>query len=310
MKRIVTAFLVSLSAACVFAQEPLPLGVAPLKGKIQLLLVPEFESSCTIRTTEEKDGESGKTQKSSTSKYKIFEDSSGIRKAAIRLDIDEHFVQLTFDVKANGAGFLPKEPIMQFDSMQFDSKMLDADKSMSMFADFFKKISKNMTKASEKYFEQAFQQGSEIAYDNVCELFGAQTKVQNGHSAVVGTAIIRGRESLVVSGDQTRTCVLGNDQLIFQVRGWEARDIQSGLPIAASSSVITKDKNGKTSGTEDIECSIVGDVSKTTLGATSANTISVKSAEQRITELKSLLSKELITKEQFEKKRAEILNEL
>lgn len=57
---------------------------------------------------------------------------------------------------------------------------------------------------------------------------------------------------------------------------------------------------------------IVGDASKTALAVTSANTISVKPAEQRITEAQITFEQRANhEKEQFEKtRRCEILNEL
>ena len=154
------------------------------------------------------------------------------------------------------------------------------------------------------------RQGASYSSDLCAVIPGFVTEKQSGDWKVLGSTVIKGRESIIVGGEQSVTCSHSGKRMNFETKGWASYDRQSGLAGDSSSAWVVSIP-GKTAGrgSEDQECAIVGEL-VTQSPTTAHGGLPAKSAEQRLIELKALLKKGLITQKTYQKRSAEIINEM
>ena len=215
---------------------------------------------------------------------------------------------MVFGLTEDGSGLSSEEPLLESDKHLSSAERESFPQLMNAKMSTFKR-------AFETVVGRRLLQGSNIR-NEMCELLPQAKAIDpTGSFAVLGVASIKGRESIVIGGEQGETCVLPNGRFTMRVKGWFAYDRQSGLPSNQSLAMETAVPTGLISGTEDRDCTVTGapvPVPAPVAGASAqmSQNPTQKTSEQRLTELKSLLEKGLITQEQFEQKRAEILKAL
>ena len=305
MKRIrikCAALLTPLIFDTAFAQQAPPRGITPLTGEITLRYTPRFESRCSMKSYEKLPGSFFGSRKTETSATGVSEESPGVSKLWMDHHAGANFVRMTFGLNGDGSGMGTDDP-----TLMSDLPVTAADKDA--FSKMMQDKSGVFRKAMESVIGVPLRQGFAIRRD-MCELTAnAKGEGRTGQYSVMGVAEIRGRESVVIGGDETETCVLPNGRFTMQLKGWYAVDRQSGLPAGHSLAANVNVAGVIVTGTEDNECVING-IALRAPQAQPTVAPAVKSAEQRLTELKLLLDKGLITQEQYELKRAEIVKAL
>jgi len=305
MKTLTRSLLLALALTTgawvpVQAQSPLPQGTAPFSGEITVRYTPTFESRCTSKQYEKKPGEFFGSRTTEIVTYGVFEDLQGVPKLSAVTNVGANYMRIVLGLKPDGSGFASNELEFQTDiPMPTEAK------------DMMKEILSNMMKKNLGLdIEFPLRLGSDMSMD-ICELFPqGRTIKKAGRYAVIGMATIRGRESIIIGGEQTFTCTIADKQLSMQVKIWRAIDRQSGLSAGSSlAGVSTEPGQGNTTFTDDTECVISGSLTRAPK-AISPGSSGVKSIEQRLIELKALMDKGLISKEQYEQKRVEILKAL
>lgn len=302
--------LVALIANSGFALEAIPSGTLPVAGEITIRYTPKFESRCVSKTYERKNNEFFGTNSSQVGEFSVFEESPGVVKLSLNTQMGAANLRLTIELNEDRSGFSLKEPEFQTDIQMSpdDERHLPQMKAL---------LFKTMKAGLGAGIGVPLRQGSNTLME-LCEFVpGVRQKSQSGNHSVIGTALIKGRESVIFSGEQYAECVVQESQgmlregdlLKFQIGGWQAIDRQSGLPAGNSLVSLMTFGGGSMTSTDDKECQITGASSLASQGANSTSA-GVRNPEQRLFELKSLLDKGLITQENFEKKRAEILDAL
>lgn len=299
-----------LSINTASALEPLPSNLIPMKESLSLRYAPNFETTCI----------SSKNQKlktdlfgsNETTKYGValFQDSGNNLKIKFKENLDDDVFTFLAEIKSDGSGLSEKEPIIEFKT---STKINDEDLQniKSALAPTFKKTFKNEIGTTIK-------QDSKIKIDwcnlmNVIPGINFRTAIDD--FSVKGLSNINGRDSVVVSGVLTCNGTLKNTKASLQIKGWYAIDIQSGLEITNHYETILETKDISGTEKQDVVCDIKGQPSQRVISTTPPVLIDLsknidKSASQRLTELKELFDKNLITKEIFEQKRNEIVNNL
>lgn len=301
MRKYVTLFTLAFHISCTFGQQVFPSGMIPVTGEITLKYTPSFDSRCTIKSYSKKSGTIFGDRLTQYATYSVFEERD-ILKLAMRMNVDTNYIRVVFPLNEDSGTFAAADPEFQTD-MQMTAD--DRERLPQLAAPIFKGF-KALFAAT---VGPSLKQGSSIEF-GICEVLPEGTTQTNfGKSVVAGIATIRGRESLVVSTDQTSTCILPAGQFTMQSKGWQAFDRQSGLPAAVSwSTSLNIPGKGSVAMTDDRECEISGVLTKA--ASTQPAATKGKSVEQRLMELKSLLDKGLITQDNFEQKRLEILKTL
>jgi len=300
MKKSLIVALTALTTGITCAQQALPPGTAPFSGEITVRYTPTFESRCTVKKYEKKPGEFFGSRETMIGTSGVFEDSQGVPKLSMVVNVGANYFRLLIGLKEDGSGIASNELEIQTDmSMTAEAK------------DMMKEVMFNMMKKDAMSIALPLRVGSDMSIDNICEIFPqGRTITKAGRYAVIGMAAIRGRESIIISGEQAITCTVANEQMSMKMKGWRAIDRQSGLTAGSSGAIVaTAPGQDNTTSTEDHECVISGSLTKAPK-AISPGSSGSKSIEQRLSELKSLFDKGLITKEQFEKKRDEVLKTL
>lgn len=314
MTRRIFFALAAFTATVTCAQQAIPSSTVPLNGEVMVRYAPTFEARCTANKYEKKSGDFFGERKTETSTSSIYEDSPGATKYSVISEMAGNYLRMSFDVEADGSGFSPTEADLHVRSSEgapwvnvYDIQGSEKEDLIKV-KQFLTDVVKNS--GSYSWVGKPLRQGSVVSGD-MCAIFpGGRAKSSLGMFAVVGTAAVQGRDSIIISGSQNLACTFLGQELKIDVKGWYALDIQSGL-LAAQSFVSrgTMTSKGDWASTEDLQCSINGVPTKKDR-ATVSVTPDSKSVEQRLTELKSLLDKGLITQEQFEKKRLEIIKTL
>jgi hypothetical protein len=321
MGRVILVFLLAISSTITFAEEPLPSGITPLTGSVTLRYAPKFESRCTVKKSEKKPGEFFGTKTFQALTMEVFNESERT-KLAVRVPVGANYLRmiiaLTDDRTMTGAT-----------NIEIQSDIEDFKKNSEQFRNLLLGFMKKLSGA--EIFGKPLQQGSKVFTESFGELVSTfyaledsvenlsggsksakmpMIKVNSDNYSVVGIASINRRESLVFSGEILFEVGAGDARVSAKITGWDAYDLQSGLKAGASFlTVATVAEKGAVTSTEDTECFISGAPSTTTR-ARSEEAQGAKTTEQRLIELKSLLNKGLITQEQFESKRTEIVNSL
>ena len=287
------------------AQQSLPSGIVPFNGEITLRLTPTYQARCTTKKHEKKPGEFFGTRSTEIGTIEVFENPAGELKQSIVIGDALNYFKIILDLKDDGSGFLPKEA-------EYQTNVKASDKELQQFEPI-KQMINRMSEISGWAIGIPLRSGRIVPQGDVCKILpGAQgTDKRTGGFRVLGTTTIFGRESVVLSGQESISCGLPGTSLNMQSKGWWAFDRQSGLSIASSTVTVASvpAQNDNFTGTEDRECSITAApivtqrASKPVPGVSTTN-------EQRLMEIKSLLDKGLITREQYEQKSAEILKAL
>jgi hypothetical protein len=329
LKRIIFLALSVVICGIALAQEPLPSGITPLNGSVTLRYAPKFESRCTIKKSEKKPGEFFGTKITESGFTEVFEES-GRTKLAVKITLGQYFVRMIFGLEDDRtmAG-------MTYIDIQsnFEAFNKSKEKSGKFFLGLLKRMSgaaaygRSLKQGTRFYTDaissmfgkdageigttESAESAGNTGYDSVDKLFSEiQIQVKSDDFAVIGTANIRGRESLIFGGEIVVEVGKGDNRVSVTSKGWEAFDLQSGLKTGSSMlMVVGNAEKGVTTSTDDYECSITGTPTKAPQSRPS-NAQDAKSAEQRLIELKALLDKGLIIPEQFESKHTEILKSL
>jgi hypothetical protein len=239
----------------------------------------------------------------------IFEEAPGSLKFQTIAGDAFNYFRVTADVKPDGSGFSSTTPEFKtnMEVPEKDRWQLEAAKEM------FTKALESGVSAIGKPLRQGSVEG---AAEVVCKFFPGSSGVEkmSGGYRVLGTTFERGRENIVFGGERSVSCRMPGTLWHMHEKGWDAIDRLSGLVAGRSSRAILSvdGLSGTGDVTEDTECVVTGEVVRALKGNSPLleNTSTPGSSEQRLLELKSLLDKGLITKEQYEKKSAEILKTL
>ena len=285
----------------VSAQAPRPVGVTPFSGEISLRYTPTFESRCTIRKFEKKPGEFFGTRSNQSASIGVFEEAPGKPKLAYTLDLGANYFRMVLGLNDGWTGISQDEPVFQTDIALTAKDDADLGKMKVFLSSTFKKFVGLL-------FGTPLRFGAEVPTGDICELFpDGRTTSSGGRYSVLGLAQIRGRASIVFGGEQLQTCNFQGRQLDIKSKGWQAIDRESGLISSQSlayeaSATGTGTGTGVFSSTEDHECVISG--------APAFATNNRASVGERLVALRALYEKGLITLEQFQTKRDEILKAL
>lgn len=301
MRKYLALVILASLASVAAAQQALPSGMIPLNGEVTLKYTPSFDSRCTIKGYSKKSGSIFGDRLTQYAIYSVFEERNVV-KLAMRMNVDANYIRIVFPLDEVSGAFVATNP-----EFQTDIQMSAEDRER--LPEFAGPMFNGLKAALAAVIGPTLKQGSSVEL-GTCEIIPeGKTQANFGRSVVAGTATIRGRESLVISTDQTGTCILPDGQFTMQAKGWQAFDRQSGLPAAVSwvMSVNIPDK-GSIAMTDDRECEISGTPTKAV--STSPSSTNGKSVEKRLLELKSLLDKGLINQDNFEQKRLEILKSL
>lgn len=285
MKELSAFMLSMLCAGSSMAEATLPYGITPLNGEIRILYRPGFESTCTQRIESDPDDKPSKTVE------KLFLDAAGRLKFTTKRD---NF-SIVGDVNNDGSSIT-----------RGSLRVLTEDKAAS---DFANKIFKDLEKTFIDYspIGKSLKQNSDLSSSNFCEIFssGSSSFPPTFKRKVYGVAQIHGRPSLILKSDIETTCTLDQiGKMAISGYSWESIDLQSGLNSDSGSLMRLKMSNIPDIDMKIVSSCVISETAQTTAAP------SGKSLEARLTELKSLMDKGLITKEQHEQKRADILKAL
>ena len=306
-----TILCLSILSVCLptIAQQALPAGIVPLEGEMILRLTPKHASRCTTKKNEKKPGEFFGTRSTTMGTSEIFEEAQGKLKFQIIIGDALSYIRVTADVKPDRSGLSLTTP-------EFQTNMEVPEKDRQQFEamkQIFAKLPEMGTFGIGKPLRQGIVvQDIEIA----CKIFpgSSGSEKSSGGYRVLGTTSEWGRESIVFGGDQAVSCRMPGTLWHMQTKGWLAVDRLSGLVARSSTwtSLKVDGQSGISESTDDMECAVTGEVISTAKGKTPPleNSSTPGSIEHRLLELKLLLDKGLITNEQYEQKRTEILKAL
>lgn len=292
MKKIIIALslLASAPAWSVFPALPFPL--SKLDQPITLRLVP----NATVRCTKTDQFEGGKTKGGGSEPFLI--ELSKDRTGNTKLFFGNDSIKVGFPVKGDGSGFINSDPVIETNlptSAQDLAQELQRYRPfLNVFTDFY-----------SAFIGKSLQQNISAPLDlpDVCPLLTGNPAKEKLFSTltVLGQTQLKKRPTLVVAGDAKFICTAQNVDSLFEIKGWYAIDIKSGLETSRSEEI----KLGYTSIFSTTDCTFAG-------GALPAPTTGNldRTVEDRLRELKGLYDKGLITKDQFEKRSSQILENL
>lgn len=306
-------YILGLSVLSVFlptlAQQPLPTNIVPLNGEVILRLTPKHVARCTTKKNEAKPGEFFGTRSTYFGTQEIFEESLGNPKLSFVVGDAMNYFRIVAEVKPDGSGLMPTTPEIQ------TNMQATTEKDRQEF-EAVKQILVQMPKLGSFAIGVPLRQGSAVSLGDTCQLFpgSSGTERRSGEYRVLGVTAVMGRESIVLGGEESVSCILPGTSLNMHVKGWWAIDQQSGVTTASStiSKASVTGKSGEATTSEDRECVVTGGFSRSDKGQSPGlgNMSTPGASEQRLLALKLLLDKGLITKEQYEQKSTEILKTL
>ena len=291
-------------------QSALPAGIAAFNGEIKVRYNPTFSSKCTNKKYEKKPGQFWGTTTHQIISTSLVQSSAGVLSLIFEVPYGRNYFRLIYGVRPDGTGVVA-------DSADFetDISLTENDKKgLPILKQFFSNVGATFIGQS---FDSPIRLGSEVqSTRGFCEVIpGGRTLSLTGGYKVIGVASIRGRTAIIDRGEASLTCAVGEKQFLLTYKGWHAIDTESGLPAGQSwTSEIYEQGAGVTTSNEDYDCVVTGSLTSGT--ATSATTGTLgqtpgsNSAAQRMNELRSLLDKGLITKDEFEQKRKVIIDGL
>jgi hypothetical protein len=296
LKLIVSCFLATMIPCISFALEPLPRNIFPLSGEVTLRLTPSFEARCTKKKYERKAGQIFGVRSEQVTTKRVFEKSSSQLQMSVHEAWGADYMQMTVDLSADGSAFMGTPMDFQT-SLQGDKSIVEA-----MFGRMFP--------GRPWGIGTPLRQGTVLTITDMCKM-GPNGRIQksSGGFAVIGTSDIRGRQSIVLNGEGSLTCDWDGLLLDFRFKGWTTMDLQSGLENGGSldMSVQNNREPGTATNSEDAECIVSGALANASRLPQQLPSGRPNTVEQRLLELKSLLDKGLISKEQYEQKSNEVL---
>lgn len=305
MKKFILGLLVLSVYWSSLAQQPLPPNIIPLNGEVILRLTPKHAARCTAKKNETKAGEFFGTRSTDFSTVEIFEETPGTLKLSFVVGDAINYFRILADVKPDGSGLLLTTPEIQ-------TNIQPSEKDRQQF-EAVKQILMKIPKMGSFAIGVPLRQGIAVSLGDTCQLLpGASgTEKRSGGYSVLGKTTVMGRESIILGGEESVSCFLPGTSLNMHIKGWWAIDRQSGVSAASStfSTASVTGKSGEATTSEDRECVVTGEVSSSAKGQSPGvgKMSTPASSEQRLLELKLLLDKGLISKEQYEQKSTEIL---
>lgn len=294
MKKFILVPLVCMSTQ-VLAEKPLPVGITPITEPFVLRYQPHHIVTCVENKSEKEAGAFFSKNSTETTAMEVFSDGDSV-KVGMRMEVQGGgFLRFVFDANEDRTGVAAGEP-------EFQTNLTLSEKDKDDLVQVKALFSRMMEKASE-----VGVMGKQIAQDyqlsqDVCSVFGATALSTDGDIRAIGTGQIKGRRSVIFKQDMSSTCSVSGGELSFRTTGWSAYDVESGLPVDSTGTGEVTVSGKSASFTSDKECTVKGEIK--------APTPVARRADQRLTELKVLLDKGLISKDEYDKKRSEILDAL
>jgi hypothetical protein len=290
------------------AQNALPVGISPFANSIKLSLNPTHKAQCSIKSIEKKEGDFFGTRQNLTTTQEVLRSAGGELSYSVDVKGFEGMspsdsMGLTFPIGADGS--VGKESV-------FKTNLSLAQNEL----DFLKKIIDDLVggNALEWVRNKPLRYGAIISAPDLCKNVGKMLNsdfkvTKKGGFKVMGISFISGRESIVIDGSASLSC--SSEALNFDMRssGWWSFDLQSGLQNGGSTiNSLLKSGEKQVNLQQDYICNVSGIRSEP---VTSSSPPAVeKNSELRLSELKSLFEKNLISKEQYDQKISEILKSL
>lgn len=305
-----SALLILLSFVPICSASSAP-PVKPLSGELVLRLNPASTSSCTTTTDERLDGQvsARSVTKSAT---RISEKTLGNPVLTLLTDdpvADSVRMQAQINVgrtKVNKILSLEIRKPNQKNWVDVDSlEGKDAEEPQRMKTSIGK-LMENFSEASQlgRPLKSGMPSGMDIG--DVCSaLTGASKGKSSGGFTVLGIGLIKGREALISEGALALQCNLSHSSVSIEVQGWQAIDIGSGLQSGGYLKSKVDLESGQSFTKElQMDCLVSSDSSPATPSSDSTD------ARRRLSELKDLFERGLITNDQYEYKRNEIVKSL
>ena len=295
MKKIYAAGFAAILSNFAFADASLPYGIVPLNGEIRLLFKPGFESTCTSKN------ESDPNDTPTKLTTRLFLDPNG----RLKLETKDNDLSIIADINHDGSSVLADSFKFEFKDQRNNSFTEISQNDKALIEQMLKTVGEAYT--SHSPIGKTLSQGSDLWAKNVCEMIpGGRTNfLSTFKKRVIGLAQIQGRTSLILQSDVNVSCVVAKiGAMDFSGYAWESYDLQSGLNSDSGGKMLLKMGNDQAVNMNvTTSCVIRATVQD-------PSTPSAHSVEQRLTELKSLVDKGLISQEQYEEKRADILKAL
>jgi hypothetical protein len=300
MKKILIAMslLASTPAWSVFPALPFPL--SKLDQPITLRLVPNATVRCT-KTEQFNLGLERTPAKSEQTTFYLAKNSSG--KTRLGVGSDSSDLKIFFSVRTDGSGLVKTDPEVETNAQMTSvekTQLIEPQRAMlDIFIDFY-----------NSSLGKSLQQDVSIPWDmpDICAVFAGSPGVRNNAATlkVVGKALVNNRQTLIALGESKNICNIQNNKLQIDVNGWYAFDITSGMPTNRYEEIkATIPVLGVVSGTTTHDCTVVGNITPR-----NSSPLNSRSIEDRLLDLKSLYEKGLITKDRYENRTSQILENL
>ena len=303
MRKILIALTLLVSApawAEWVGMPPLPFALTKLDQPITLRLFPNATVKCT-KTEQLNLGPEKAQAKSEQANFYLEKNSSG--KARLGIGLDASDLKIFFSVRTDGSGLVKGDPEIESNAQMTSiekTQLIEPQRAMlDIFIDFY-----NST------LGKSLQQDVTIPWDlpDICAVFVGGPGVRKNASTlkVLGKTLVKNRPTLIAHGESKNICTIQNTNLQIDSNGWYAFDIASGLPTSRYEEVKgTFPALGVVSAITTYDCNFVG----SSLPASPKVGVD-RAIEDRLRELKALYEKGLITKDQFEKRSSQILENL
>lgn len=295
MKKIILVASLACASAQVLAQRPFPEGVTPIAEPLVLRYQPHHTAKCIENKSEKAVGDFFSKNSTETTSTEVFSDGD-TTKVGLNIELEDGgFLRFIFTTNEDGTSIVAGEP-----EFQTNLKLSEKDKDdVGQVKLLFSKI---MRKAFEVgVMGKPITQGYQLAQD-FCSVFGATTLTTKGDAVAIGTSKIRGRNSVIFKQEISSTCLFSEGELSFRTTGWSAYDVESGLSVDSVGEGEVSVSGKKGSFTSDKVCTVAGVLETPTPIA--------NKVDQRLVELKGLLDKGLISKDEYDKKRSAILDSI
>jgi hypothetical protein len=296
----------------IFAMEPLPLNLIPLLNEVTVRYTPTHQAVCTTKTSEKKTTEFFGKNTTIKSIFTLSKDFAQKLNYTFNGDIDGVSIDMSFEINNDGSGLVDIAPKIKINKIRENNEKLDIDTLKTLLAPI---LATTLRKTISPIIGKSIHQSSAVEYD-FCKVFNTlpySTMLSSDEDlSVKGTALINGRDNIIYAGKTSCKARVSGSDLVSEITSWYAIDKISGLESERhSNSIVILD--GVITTSDESKLCIISGVSSLQSEASLQNTnttpISMNniSVTQKLTELKVLLDKNLITKEMFDKKRIEIM---
>jgi hypothetical protein len=294
-------FGVLSSTHVVMAQRSIPTDVLPFSGSITIKYKPTFKSQCSVKVTEKKKENLFGTSRRYNTTTEVYRTPEGRIKIASNLSGaamegmgSNDYIKLIYSVQESGD--------LDGDDLIFQTNLKFTPEEKEM-------LKNSVNKLGIPYgwlVNKPLQNGMILQSPDLCKAFGQAFKTNStnakieGGNRVIGIETVAGNESIILGVDETIFCSVANMGIQLKQKGWIAFDRRSGLQTGSAKLGTTTLNSDVFTIEENTVCEVTG----------AAAEPSTPSAEKRLKELKSLLEKNLISKEIYENKAIEILKNL